>query len=242
MSLRLVLAALLLALPWAAPAEAACAREAGASPPCGPIPVIIEIKLEKFRNLTFGDATQLVLQGTVSYYVNVDQDGFYYDPENKPQISFRINRQPPWVHAVVQPAQYEVPVDDPNHLEGEEGGAGEIRYYWEAPITVTVDKLRDPTAEELSGKWIRVDGTYRVSISGSSTASITAGDLLGAPIGLQEGYGVRELRFNKEGVASPGDLPDGPEAPGPAIPLLAAALLLAALGLRRRRGRRPTKP
>lgn len=207
------------------------------SPPCGPIPVIIDIKLEKFRNLTFGDANELALPGTVAYYVDVDRDGFYYDKDHRPMITFRINKQPPWVNTTIAPDRFEVPVDDTRYLTNEGEQPGEVQFLWSASIRVTVEKVRDPTVDELKTKWLRSDGTYRVSVGAVSTASLAGGGAAGGSMGLQEGYGVRELRFLPEIELDQETVDRNPWREAPAPPFWAWAGLLCVFAAMRRRRR-----
>lgn len=217
--------------------------EADCAPPCGPIPVIIDIETGDKKKFAFGAEESLVLEGVVSYYVNVDGDGFWFDPQNEPKITFRVNKQPPWVKTTIEPSEFTVPLSDPRYLSPE-GSPEELQlqYYWEAPIKITYKKLRDPTAEEIApdSPFIRSDGTYRVTLSASSTASVLAPEVFGPNMGVQEGYAVKEIRIVPEigGVALvDGLLPNEPKgtAPAPVAAWLAVLLLGVAVFVRRRR-------
>lgn len=223
----LVLVILAAALAAASNPATACA------PPCGPIPVLLEIELEQWKNLTFGDAQELILEGTVSFYVDVDRDGFYYDQDENPTLTFRVNREPPWMRTTIEPPQYEVPVNDAAYIQQDNGGADQLMYYWTAPVNITIERLGDPSPEDFAPekRLVRHDGTVRVTVTAWSTSSLLSPDVFGPNVGLQEGYGVRDLRLvpeingvpwipNEDGVLVPADgvFPQGPEAnaPGPA--------------------------
>lgn len=242
----MLLAATLVAV--SAPVAAHC------NPPCGPIPAFIEVQFEKWKDLTFGDQESLVLNGQVSYYVNIDNDGYWFDPEKKPEITLKVNKQPPWMRGKIEPAQFTVPVDDPQYIGPEPGGSPtDLQFYWSAPIKITISKLRDPTLEELgaTSKWVRRDGTVRLITSAESTDSILLPSVTGN-FGLQGGYGVRELRFipeingvkwikNPDGaglIPEDGNFPvnhaDGGTAPSPLAPGLLGLLGFVALVYRRR--------
>lgn len=220
-----------------------------ASPPCGPIPVVINIKLDKWKGLTFEAQDELTFDGTVSFYVNVDQDGWWYDQQSPPVMTFRVNRQPPWIRTTIEPDNYVVPVSDPTFLGPEGSNPNEVQFYWEAPVTIKVRKIAEPTPEDLASDspYIRRDGTFRITTSATTTASILGGAALGPNLGLQEGYGVRELRFipeidgvqwlpNELGVLGPGGQAPEPEgsAPAPLAPLLVVLMAAVAFALRRR--------
>lgn len=236
------------------PAVAATTNAAAlCAPPCGPIPAFVELHLEPVRNVTFADASELRLTGYVSYYVNVDQDGYYFDPQSPPVITFRVNRAPPWVQARFEPSQFTVPVADPQYVGQENGQTTELQFLWTSGLNVTLQRLRDPTVQELSREspWIHRDGTYRITLSGSSTSSVLAPQVLGPTAGLQEGYGVRELfvvpeingvawRLDEQGALAPADgvwpdeLRSKGSVPGVTVPLVVATLAALAIALRRR--------
>lgn len=218
------------------------------APPCGPIPVVLEVKTGGPKYVAFGDKPLLTFDGTVSFYVNVDQDGFWFDPQQPPEITFRINRQPPWLKTKVEPDRLTVPISDPQYVKNE-GSPDQVEYYWEAPIKITITKLRDPTVDEVSdtSSFIRGDGSYRDTLSAQSSSSIVAPGVFGPNMGLQEGYGVKEFRFTPEidgvqwkrgddGVLAPvdGNLPKNAKGTSSA-PSVAPALLaaLVAVALRR---------
>lgn len=209
--------------------------------PCGPIPVVLELKFAKYKGLTFDGTTEVVLNGTVSMYVNVDNEGWIYDKENPPKMTLRFPRVPPWVAAEVEPKELTVPVDDPKYLSNE-GAPNEVQFFWEHPVTVTITKLREPTPEEISptSKWIRKsDGTYRVTLTASTTGSYAGQSTFGSQYGLMEGYAIKDFRFTPE----PGLAPQGPDAtrtasgaaPGLALPAVVFSLGMLAFARRRLR-------
>lgn len=226
-------------------AAPACAG-ASANPPCGPIPVLIYVTMDQWKGLQFEGAQSMEFDATLSFYVNVDQDGFYYDQENPPIVTFRVNREPPWVKTTVEPSQFVVPIDDVQYLSQENGEPTEIQYLWETPLKITVDRLRDPTPDELgpNSEYIRRDGTFRVTISATSTQSILMSEVFGNNMGLQQGYGVRELRFVPEIAGVPwiqdeatgllvpedGRFPASAQAANSPSPAIALAILAVVIG------------
>jgi hypothetical protein len=225
-----------------APASA-CA----AAPPCGPIPVVIEIRVDGPRYDNFGESSELVREGVVSFYINVDNDGFWFDPDKPPKMTFHVNRQPPWVRTAVTPDGYTVPISDPKYLSQEGGQPDQVQFYWEAPVTITVTKLRDPTPEEIAdgSPFIRRDGSYRIVVSATTTSSVLVPDLFGPNMGLQEGYGVKELRMvpeidgvqwlpDESGVLQPGGVAPPAKGNAAAFGLVGILLVLAVFVLRRR--------
>lgn len=246
---------LLFFLALVAPVPSASAH---CSPPCGPISVDLSIDVGKFRGLMWGNETEIVKTGLVSFYIDVDTNGFWFDPDNKPKITVRVNKQVPWVETTIEPSEFEVPIDDPTYLGFENGQPGtQTQYLWTAPITVTMKKLRDPDPVTEFGDdpyYVKTDGTYRVSISAISTGSYAAQPALGTQWGIQEGYGSREFRFvpevggvqwhrDDEGALRPdieGPAPDvnthseGGALPSVAIPVF-LVVLFAVVALARRR-------
>lgn len=223
------------------PAGADCAG------PCGPIFAWLEVTTDSNAGLRLPASSTIVVEGTVSYVVKVDDDGYWFDPEKKPVISLGIHRPPPWLTAKVEPEAYEVPLDDPEYMR-DEGSPEQVQFYWEAPVQVTVSKLRDPTPEELSRtqRFILRDGTYVVKVVATSTASPFAEAAL-SNWGVQEGYGEKQLHFVPEiagvawmrdasGVMQPNGQPPATSAktPGPAAGSLALTVVAVALILRRR--------
>jgi hypothetical protein len=232
-------------------AFASLGAEAHCSPPCGPIPVVVEIKTNAPKMLTFGEAEALTLDGTVSFYINIDSDGYWFDPQKPPELQFRVNKQPPWVKTNVEPDHFTIPISDPQFVS-QEGSPDQLQYSWQAPIKITMTKSRDPTPDEVvkGGPYIRPDGTYRILVSASTTSSVLMPDVFGPNMGLQEGYAVKELRIipeiggdpwtlNDEGRMAPqgGALPPpGAKgaAPAPAVAFALVAFVALALVLRRR--------
>lgn len=209
-------------------------------PPCGPIPVIITILLEKSKGLTFDENNVFETKGKVQYYFDIDQNGYAYDPAEEMKITTKINKQPPWVKTTVTPTEYDVPLQTwecPTCVQTEGSDPQQQMFMWESDIAVKVEKLRDPTPEELK-KWTKSDGTYRASFSAISNDSMVGTDPTGRPAGLMEGYGIKELRFlsSAETAASASnDVNAGGEAPGLSVVMIAGIVGLAAFVVLRRR-------
>ena len=204
-------------------------------PPCGPIPAIITIFMDKSKGLTF-ENNLFESDGRVQYYFDVDNDGYVFDPDPTQQVVVKmgVNKQPPWVKTTVEPAEHVVPVNDPSHVK-EAGAPGQLEFVYEFPIHVKVEKLREPTYEELK-KFTKSDGTYRIMVNAYSNDSMAGHDTLGRPAGLQEGYGIKELRFIsaeeqafKESTAQPAG-----QAPGIGLTAFVAAIGATIILLRRR--------
>lgn len=221
-----------------------------AGPPCGPIPVVIDFKTGDKKKFSFEGQDAFTLDGTISVYIDIDQNGFWYDPEKPPQLTFQTNKQPPWLKARVEPDHFEVPIADPQYV-GPEGSPDQMQsqFYWEAPIKITVKKLRDPTQQEIAkgSPWVRSDGTLRVILSASSTSSVLAPEVFGPNMGLQEGYGIKDLHViptiggvdwlpNGNGELAPlsGSLTDAKgAAPGPWLGAFLVAVVALAYWRRR---------
>lgn len=205
------------------------------APPCGPIPAIITIFLGKSKGLVF-ENNLFETDGRVQYYFDVDNDGYVFDPDPTKQVIAKmgVNKQPPWAKTTVEPAEHVVPVGDPTNVK-DDGTTGQLKFEFEFPIHVKVEKLREPTLEELK-KFTKSDGTYRIMINAYSNDSMAGTDPTGRPAGIQEGYGIKELRFisaeepiYKQTAAQP-----DANAPSLGILALAAAVGATAVLLRRR--------
>jgi hypothetical protein len=207
--------------------------------PCGPIPAILTIYMDKSKGVTFTD-NKFESDGRVQYYFDVDNDGYVFDPDPREEIIVKmgVNKQPAWVKTTVEPAEHRIPIsvaDCPDCIKVD--ATGQAEYNYEFPIKVTVEKIREPTLEELK-KATKSDGTYRIMVNAYSNDSMAGSDPTGRPAGVQEGYGIKELRFVSaaepvfvENVAQP-----QANAPGIGVfgLLAAVAVGLAAVGLRRR--------
>ncbi|MBI2078091.1 MAG: hypothetical protein HYT80_06945 [Euryarchaeota archaeon] len=237
--LAAVLAPLGAAEPVDAPAvEADSSVACAAAPPCGPITVIITIVLEKSRDLQFGDTDVFETKGKVSYYFDVDGEGYWYDAGEEVWLEFAVNKQPPWLETSFEPKKIKVPyraIDGCTDCVRQEGSdPQQWQFYWEGDVKVKVEKLRDYDAAELK-KWLKSDGTYRVTFRASSNDSMAGTDATGRPAGLMEGYGPKDLRFRPEveGASAETNEADGLAAgPGLLVFLFAA---VGAIGLRFRR-------
>ncbi|HEX9815931.1 MAG TPA: hypothetical protein VGB18_03035 [Candidatus Thermoplasmatota archaeon] len=205
-------------------------------PPCGPIPAIITIFMDKSKGLTF-ENNLFESDGRVQYYFDVDNDGYVYDPDPTQEVVIKmgVNKQPAWVKTTVEPAEMVVPVNDPRYIK-EAGAPGQLEFVFEFPIHVTVEKLREPSYEELK-KVTKSDGTYRIMINAYSNDSMAGHDTLGRPAGLQEGYGIKELRFiSAEEQAFKDNAAAQPAGNAPGVGLLAfVAAMGATIVLLRRR-------
>jgi hypothetical protein len=205
-------------------------------PPCGPIPAIITIFLDKSKGLTFTDNV-FESDGRVQYFFDVDNDGYVFDPDPTQEVIVKmgVNKQPPWVKTTVEPTEHVVPVNDPTFVK-DDGSATQKKFEYEFPIHVKVEKIREPTYEELK-KLTKSDGTYRVMVNAYSNDSMAGTDPTGRPAGLQEGYGIKELRFisAEEPVFQAGSTSAAAgEAPGLGIIGFVGALGATLLLLRRR--------
>lgn len=212
------------------------------NPPCGLIPVVVTITLEKSTGLAFGAEDKVVLKGTVEYYWDIDQDGYAYDPnlEMEMKIDFYRERVPGWIEPKVEPAKVKVPVRPQDNCSDcvqpdTAQGQGNLMFRWTHPITVTLEKKRAYDPAELR-QYLRGDGMYRVTLQAETPASLTGNSQTGQPAGLLEGYVLKDMKFMPE--LGPGT--DGTRDPGGAAgaPSFVAPLLAAALGFALVRGRR----
>jgi MYXO-CTERM domain-containing protein len=208
--------------------------------PCGPIPVIITIKLEQTDDLAFEGKDEMVLPGTMEYRFDIDQDGYLYDPQEEPVVVFKTPRSVPWVEVSVEPPEVTIPVRDPQYIQMDdpENDPSQMSYVYTADIQVTITKTREPTAVEME-QYVRSDGMYRILLAATANSSME--DSGGYQLGLMEGYGVRQLRFIPEdGDASPqGEPNEGGSAPSPGavagwVGLVAAAGLVSLIRRRNR--------
>lgn len=196
--------------------------------PCGPIPVIVTMQLGETRGLVFPDDGVLTLEGELVYYFDVDNDGYGHDETSKPVVTFSTPRGVPWVTVAVEPAEIEIPVDDPQYIsETDPDNPGQYHYEYRHPITVTLTKDATPTADELNDH-LRSGDQYRILVAAQSTGSqVNAG---GTTYGHMEGYGVKDLRVtptDEELSSTSGAQGDaGGDSPG-----LGAIVSLVGLGL-----------
>ena len=207
-------------------------------PPCGPITVIITIILEKSKGISFGDADVFESKGKVSFYFDIDQEGYWYNATEEIWLEFGVNKQPPWLQTTFEPQKMKVPyrpMDGCTDCVKQEGSdPQQLQFYWEGNIKVKVEKLREYTAKELK-PWLKSDGTYRVTFRASSNDSMAGTDQTGRPAGLVEGYGPKDLRFvpQVDGQASPGSSEADGLAPIPGLGFLVAAVAASAFLARR---------
>ncbi len=196
--------------------------------PCGPIPVIVTMQLGDTKGLSFPDDGVITMDGELIYYFDVDNDGFGHDQTNKPIVTFSTPRGVPWVTVQVEPAEIEIPVDDPSYIsETDPDNPGQYQYEYRHPITVTLTKDATPTADEL-GDHLRSGDQYRILVAAQSTGSqVNAG---GTTYGHMEGYGVKDLRVtpsDEELSTVSGE----PAADGGSSPGLGVFAALVGLGL-----------
>jgi hypothetical protein len=232
--LGIVLAAIMAtSAPAQAELRAPSLVEADCAPPCGPISVVLSLKVEKTRELVVPEDGPLTLPGKITYYFDADQEGYAYDDDNKPVATFKVPRGVSWLRATFEPSEIAIPVDDPKYIQQEDpqNDPSQLMFYYEHPVKVTIERTRMPTATELKEQ-VRNDGQYRMLLATSSEASMV--EQGGYQVGLMEGYGVRELRFLPEDVPMPNATEDGGNAPGPAFALIIAALGIALVIARRR--------
>lgn len=200
---------------------------AAAAIPCGPIPVIVTMQLGDTKNLEFPESGEIALEGKLVYYFDVDNDGYGHDQTNKPVVTFSTPRGVPWVDISVEPAEVQIPVDDPTYIsQTDPNDPGQYHYEYTHPITVTLTKNADPTAEELE-EHIRAGDQYRVLVAAMSTGSqVNAG---GTTYGHMEGYGVKDIRISASS-ASDDDDGAGQSDEGGLAPGFGTVTALAGLG------------
>jgi hypothetical protein len=245
--MRGVLLSLILVAGFFAPAASASldgAVESGCAPPCGPIPVIITITLDKSRNVEFDADGKFEAVGKVQFYYDIDDNGYAWSPDPREEVwvNMKVAKAPNWTQTTIEPTKFRVPIrpyDEATQACTDcirpEGDAPQMQFVYEHALKVTVQKTRDFDALELK-RWLKSDGTYRVTINAVSNDSMAGNEYVGKPAGLQEGYGVKEIRFTapKEFVgASASQQPDA-NAPGLEMFGLLAALGAALVLVRRR--------
>lgn len=245
MRLLPVLAALLVALLLPAAGVSASTQteellrtqEECAAIPCGPIPVIVTMQLGDTKSLQFPDDGVLKLEGELVYYFDVDNDGYGHDPTERPVVTFTTPRGVPWVTVDVEPAEIEIPADDPAYVsETDPDNPGQYHYEYRHPITVTLTKDATPTADELK-EHLRSGDQYRILVAAQSTGSqMNAG---GTTYGHMQGYGVKDLRVTpSDAELSTTSGTDAAEGSSPGLGALVSSVGLAlALGIVSRRRR-----
>lgn len=179
--------------------------------PCQPAPPIVILDAETVTDITFGDEDSIRIDGTVTYLVNVTGDGWFFDPTERPRITFDVPRGHDWVEASVDPAEIVVPIDDPSYLQ-EDGP-----YRYTEDVVFHFELVRIPTGEELF-EALRDDGQYRVLVAAMSSSSLLGSGPV-EPAGMMHGYGVQDFRFALEDAWEPID----PHAPPPAARLAGQA-------------------
>lgn len=214
------------------PAETASAH---CGPPCGLIPVMLSITLDRFTDLAFANESTITVKGNVEYYWDIDQDGYAYDPNKEVEMTlgFYMERVPAWIEPKVTPAKARVPVRpsdncmdcvQPDNAQGQ----GQLMFRWVLPITVTLEKKRDHDASEVR-QYLRSDGMYRVALFASTPESLAGNPQTGQPAGLLEGYVQKDLRLVPEPLNAPDGSRDAQQTAAGASVL--APLLALAAGL-----------
>ena len=231
-----IVAAVLLSAPIVSAEPALPLTTDGAGVPCGPIYGFMTVVLGKSKEIRFGDSKVFETSGTLSYYFDVDQEGYWYDGNKEIWATFAVSKQPPWLQASIDPPKVQVkyrPWECPSCLQPEGSDPGNLMFYWETPVKVKVDKLRDYTPQELK-KWLRSDGTYRLTFTVSSTDSPVP---INNGAGLQEGYAPKDLKFRPEieDQAKSQASDNRVYAPGLGAGLAALAAVAAAVVASRRR-------
>jgi hypothetical protein len=134
----------------------------------------------------------------------------------------------PWLEVEVDPPQVAIPLSDPQYItmDDPENDPSQLTYEYTADVTVTITQPREPTTEEL-GQYVRSDGQYRILLASTSTDSMVEDG--SQRYGVQEGYGVRQLRFvpPSDEDAAATDTESGGGAPGPSALLVLAAVVVA---------------
>lgn len=231
--LAAVLAALLLPAAGASAAlqseDLVRTQDECAAIPCGPIPVIVTMQLGDTRDLEFPDDGVLALEGELVYYFDIDNDGYGHDPAERPVVTFTTPRGVPWVTVDVEPAEIEIPVDDPSYIsETDPDNPGQYHYEYRHPITITLSQDATPTADELNDH-LRSGDQYRILVAAQSTGSqVNAG---GTTYGHMQGYGVKDLRVTPSDEELSSVAGTGNEAAGGASPGLGAFASLIGLAV-----------
>lgn len=247
--MRAVLLSLVLLAAFVGPSTSASLVEQNAvnsacAPPCGPIPVIITITLDKSRNVAFDENGKFEASGKVQYYWDIDDNGYAWDPDPTKEVwvQMKVAKAPNWTKTKLEPEKFRVPIRPAEQAAmgcldcvKPEGDPPAMQYVYEHPLKVTIEQTRDFTAEELK-RWLKSDGTWRVTINAVSNDSFAGNEQVGKPAGLQEGYGVKEVRFTAPKGLTAQQGADGKGGAAPGLELFGfIAALGAGLALLRRR-------
>lgn len=210
-------------------------------PPCGLIPVLVTISVDKWKDLTFGTSDTITVQGEVEYYWDIDQDGYAYDAQKTVEMTLGLymERVPGWIEPKITPTKVTVPVRpqdgcndcvQPDNAQGQ----GHLMFRWVQKFTVTLTQTRDYDAKEVA-QYVRHDGLYRITLFASTTDSLAGNAQTGQPAGLLEGYGTKDLRFVPEPLKGVDGSKDAQQTV-PGAPLIGGILAFgAAILLYRRR-------
>lgn len=233
----------------AAPASGAC-LEAARAPPCGYI--VPQLALEfpdkpTCKSQTLGGPVDLAkcipmpargeavqMKGTLRWYWDVTQDGTYpIDPQDPIVIQFGgTATNPKYMDLKVEPSSFTLDaaaMASPENLRPEPTVPQTKVWFWfERPITVTIERTADPTEQDLD-RIAANGGVQKVFLKAKSNSS-------GAY--FKEAFGVEEFRFNALGdpaIAEASGMGDGKESPGAPVLMAVAALGLGAVAARRRK-------
>ncbi len=181
-------------------------------------------------------AESMVIDGTLTWYYDASEEPPYPKAVGEDIVlSFSGTRNNPgWLDMAVSPSEMFITDADlvnPDyfHIEENSQGGQVIWFRYEQPISVTFTRTGDPTAaeaERIAGN----DAMLQVFLKAKSTESSST---------YRESFGVEEFRFVSDAQSAAEGSPDpsANEAPGPALPLILAALG-AVLVARRRWGNR----
>lgn len=226
-------------------ATAACAAR---NPPCGWIDPILDIDLPEKLQCGSGyraaqeldpsechalpeDGGSLTLEGTFRFYWDMSEEGTYpNDPNEDIVVTFGgSGSNPGWLSVVVEPAQFVIGTAElfnPDYWKPEENeqGTQRILFWFEQPITVTIERDGEPTPEDID-RMVARNGVQVFFVKVKSTGS---GER------FRPAFGIEEFRFyglQDEGVKE--QLP-GNDTPAPGMLVGAAALAAIAVAARRR--------
>lgn len=232
-----------------AAAEAVEGLEGVCAPPCGWINPLIDLDFPEKPSCGGGvvtaerpddciplmaDGERLAMEGTLTWYWSISDEAHYpNDPQQDIEVSFGgTASNPSYLDVVVEPERFIIDTAtlfSPEHMHVEEGPTGQqqLVYRYEEPVTVTFTREGSPDARDLERLHNR-DGIQSLFLKASSTES---GERFKAA------FGVEEFRFDATKAPDAAmlglDATGTKDTPGPALPLLVAALALAALTRRR---------
>lgn len=225
------------ALPVPEAAAGACA------PPCGYIIPLIDLDFPEKpacgNPALGGDGECIPLparDGSVSYdgvlrwYWEVSQDGTYpNDPQQPIVVSFSgTGSNPDFLEVAVEPPEFQITTADlftPTNLKQDASDPAKPRvwFWYERPVTVTLTRTGDPTAEEIERAEQR-RGNFEFHLKVKSSASSDR---------YREAFGLETFRF--EGASVLPEEGGSEDTPLPAPWCVLAAIVATAATLRRRR-------